>query len=285
MSDELPLAKLPPRAADSHKGDFGHVLIIGGSLGMSGAVALAGAAALRSGAGLVKLATPAACVPIVAALNPCYMTIPLAADSQGRIARAAQQEIEQAAGAATAVACGPGLGRSDELIELVRWLYRSLELPLVIDADALNALSELSHGLPRPAGPRILTPHPGEFARLTKAKKIDPDQRQKLAVDFAKAHRVVMVLKGHRTIITDGDRVRINDTGNPGMATGGTGDVLTGITAALVGQKLPPAEAAALAVHVHGLAGDLAAEELGQVGLTASDLVDHLPAAFRKVAG
>ncbi|HUY90788.1 MAG TPA: NAD(P)H-hydrate dehydratase [Pirellulales bacterium] len=281
----MPLPQLPPREPESHKGDFGRALLIGGSRGMTGAIALAGLSALRGGAGLVQLAIAETSLDVVASFEPSYMTAPLAADDQGRIAEQALGALEQLAGRATAVGCGPGLGRSPGLTRLVAWLYEHLPLPVVFDADALNALAEQPDILVRHAGPRILTPHPGEFQRLTGGKKLLLRQQSELAATELAAHsQIVVVLKGHRTFITDGKQQAHNETGNPGMATGGTGDVLTGLIAALVCQKLSPFDAARLGVHLHGLAGDLAAEDLGQVSLIASDLVRYLPAAFQQHA-
>jgi ADP-dependent NAD(P)H-hydrate dehydratase len=278
-----PLPQLPPRLPDSHKGDFGRLLFVGGSQGMVGAIALAGMAALRSGAGLVKLATPAACQPTVAGFEPCGMTIALPGDEHGRIAAGALPVIAEAAAEATVVACGPGLGRSDELVEVVCWLYQNLSQPLVVDADGLNALAQRPQVLEKPGGPRILTPHPGEFCRLTGRERLPLGDRQTAAREFAARIGVVVVLKGHRTVITDGKQLAMNTTGNPGMATAGTGDVLTGMITALLGQRLSLFDAARLGCHVHGLAGDLAAAEVGQVSLVASDLISFLPKAWRQV--
>jgi ADP-dependent NAD(P)H-hydrate dehydratase len=280
--DELP--RLNARAADSHKGDFGRVLVLGGSTGMAGAPCLCGDAALRSGAGLVKIATAAACQPTVASFEPSFMTVALVADTQGRIAAAARDQIEEAALEATVVGCGPGLGRSAELVELVGWLYRHVQRPIVFDADALNALAAQKSILAQPGGPRIFTPHPGEFARLLGRDTIPVEQRESLASEFARQNSVVLLLKGHRTVITDGQQTALNTTGNPGMATGGTGDVLTGIITALVGQHLSAFDAARLGAYVHGLAGDLAAERLGQVSMMSSDLLDDLPVAWKRLA-
>ena len=270
---------MAPRRPDAHKGDFGLALIVGGSRGMTGAVTLAGVAALRGGAGLVRLAVPDVCLPIVAGHEPSYMTVALPGDAAGRICAAAYDEIVALAEPATVVACGPGLGRSSELEQLVQRLYRQLAKPMVIDADGLNALAADRDVLARPGGPRVLTPHPGEFARLI-GQKLEASQRQAAAVELAARCGIVVVLKGHRTLITDGHRQAINNTGNPGMATGGTGDVLTGLITALWCQGLQPFDAARLGVYLHGLAGDLAAEELGQVSLIASDLIRFLPKAF-----
>ena len=213
------------------------------------------------------------------------MTAPLPADSHGRIAGAAQDKIAELAKTATAVACGPGLSRSAELDRLVARLYNTLEQPAVFDADALNALASQPDVLRRPGGPRVLTPHPGEFARLSQSKAIAArDEQERQAVALAAECRVVIALKGHRTLVTDGRERYHNTTGNPGMSTGGTGDVLTGIVTALLCQSLSPLDAARLGTHVHGLAGDLAAAELGQVSLIASDLIRFLPQAFRQVS-
>ncbi len=281
----LPLAQLPARRPESHKGDFGRALLVGGSRGMSGAIGLAGIAALRGGAGLVTLAVPDVCLDVVASFEPSYMTTPLPSDDAGRTALAANDVIAQLSAGATCLACGPGLGRSDELTELVGALYENATQPIVFDADALNALSSRSAGLSSPGGPRILTPHPGEFRRLIRdeASKFSVESLRDQAIQMAGEHGVVVVLKGHRTLVTDGDRVTYNTTGNAGMATGGSGDVLTGLIAALVCQGLSPFEAAQLGVHIHGRAGDLAAEKLGQVSMIASDLADHLPGALRRL--
>lgn len=259
---------------------------------MAGAIGLAGMAALRSGAGLVKLAVPASCLPIVASFEPSYMTVPLAEDSQGRMSGAARERISELVEEATSVAIGPGLGQSESLVELVEWLFQTARRPMVIDADALNALARgtaLRAGwdrrLANGAGPRVLTPHPGEFRRLWGTSAVSRDEQQRQAFALARQTGSVIVLKGARTVVTDGRRAYLNGTGNPGMATGGSGDVLTGITATLLAQRLegdgdPPFEAACLATYWHGRAGDLAAARLGEVSLIASDLLRFLPSAI-----
>ncbi|MDI9446297.1 MAG: NAD(P)H-hydrate dehydratase [Planctomycetota bacterium] len=273
---------LPVREVDAHKGRFGLALVVGGSRGMAGAVALAGMAALRSGAGLVRLAVPDVCLETVAGFEPAYMTVPLASDRAGRIAFVALAEILRQAGKATVVACGPGMGRSLGLDALVARLFTALDRPMVIDADGLNALARRPQALGRPAGARVLTPHPGEFARLCGEKPAGDGQRADAAARLARRIGAVVVLKGHRTVITDGVSTAINSTGNPGMATGGTGDVLTGLVAGLLSQGLPALDAARLAVYLHGLAGDLAARRLGEESLVAGDLLRLLPDAFRQ---
>jgi ADP-dependent NAD(P)H-hydrate dehydratase len=280
-----PLPRLAKRPADSNKGSFGRALLVGGSRGMAGAAGMAGMAALRSGAGLVRLAVADCCLDTIASFEPSFMTSPLPCDAEGRIAGAARDDLADLTKNATAVGCGPGLSRSTELDELVTWLFTTLTQPAVFDADALNALAAQPKMPRRPAGPRVLTPHPGEFARLIQAQKIGPrDEQERQAIELATECGVVIVLKGHHTLVTDGRQESHNTTGNPGMATGGTGDVLTGIITALLCQGLSPFDASRLGVHVHGLAGDLAAAELGEVSLIASDLIRFLPRAFKTVS-
>jgi NAD(P)H-hydrate epimerase len=209
------------------------------------------------------------------------MTLPLAADRTGHVTRAALTQV--LAQPADVVACGPGLGRSDEAIGLVNSLFVELKKPMVFDADALNALAVSTDIWERLVAPRILTPHPGEFRRLLGRSDLDEVSCRELANEWAQEHGVVLVLKGHQTLITDGRRHAMNSTGNPGMATGGCGDVLTGVITALLCQGLEPFQAAQLGVFVHGRAGDLAAAELGQISLIASDLVDYLPMAFQSL--
>jgi NAD(P)H-hydrate epimerase len=288
MSENEPLPSLPPRLPEGHKGDYGHALVIGGSRGLTGAVVLSGWATLRSGAGLVTLAVPSACQETVASIEPSYMTAALACDAEGRIAAGAAEEIPSLLLRATVCAVGPGLGRSAELDALVGRLYDEVRLPMVVDADALGALAQQREklqtaGTPRDAGPRILTPHPGEFARLTGRPKPAAEHRAAAANQLAHDTGAVVVLKGHRTIVADGSRTYINTTGNPGMATGGSGDVLTGVILGLLALGLGPFDAARLGAAVHGAAGDLAAAELGQTSMIASDLVRFLPPAFLRV--
>jgi ADP-dependent NAD(P)H-hydrate dehydratase len=277
---------LAPRTADSNKGNFGRVLIVAGSRGMSGAAVLCGTGALRSGAGLVCLAVPEGILPIVAAGNPCYMTAPLPEDERGRLAAAGRPGLLDLAEANDVVALGPGLGRGPALTDLVSAVLAETAVPVVLDADGLNALEHHAERLRGRAAPTVLTPHPGEFARLNGSDVAAVQAaRQDLAVRFAAEHGVVLVLKGHGTIVTDGRHVYHNATGNPGMATGGTGDVLTGLIAALLGQGLAPFSAAQLGVYVHGLAGDLARDALGEISLIATDLLQYLPAALRSRQG
>ena len=272
--------KPPPRDVDSHKGDFGHVLVVGGSEGMAGAPALAGMAALRSGAGLVTVACPENSAATVAGFEPSMMTLPLPSEDGGLVLEALDVI---AAHRSTEIAIGPGLGRRPRTIALVRRLLLDLPKTVVIDADGLNSLVGSLASLNR-SDPTVLTPHPGEFASLCGVSTKDVQaNREALAVDFAATHDVVLVLKGAGTVVTDGASLFVNGTGNPGLATGGTGDVLTGIIAALLAQRMVPFDAACLAVHLHGLAGDLVAAEGSMESLIASDLIRVLPAAWRRL--
>jgi len=270
-------ALVPERPPDAHKGTFGHLLIAAGSRGRTGAAHLAAEGGLRSGVGLVTVATPASSMPIVAALGASYMTLPLEETLDGAVAAAAVERV--LGGSHDAIAAGPGLGTGPEQAAFVKALLARAAVPLVLDADALTVLAgdtSLLRG--RPDRPVVITPHPGEMARLagTTAAEVQA-QRLTVAREFAVAHGVYVILKGHRTLIAGPDgAVVINATGNPGMATGGTGDVLTGMIGAWLAQGLAPAHACALAVYLHGAAGDLAAADVGEVAMTASDLLPQL---------
>ena len=251
---------------------------------MTGAVALAGMAALRGGAGRVRLAVADRCLESVTAYEPSYMTAALPDDIDGRISGAAHPRIVELAHAATVIAIGPGLGRSPDLDRLVAQLYQEISLPMVCDADALNALATNAELLQRHSGPRVITPHPAEFARLV-GQDYPAAEREVAAQELAGRNQLIVVLKGHRTFVTDGRRHWHNCTGNPGMATGGSGDSLTGLITALACQGLVPYDAARLAVYLHGLAGDLAAKDLGETSMIASDIVKFLPAAMQLTNG
>lgn len=275
---------LPARPRDAHKGMFGRVLVVAGSRGMSGAAVLCAGGALRGGAGLVRVAVPAGILPIVAAANPCWMTAPLAEDDEGRFTPAAAAPLIELARASTVVVAGPGLGRGDGPAAVVSALLTQTSVPLVLDADGLNALEADPGPIRQRPGPLVLTPHPREFSRLlgcdTSVVQADRDGR---AARFAAEHGIVLVLKGQATVVTDGARLYENTTGNPGMATGGTGDVLAGLIGALLAQGLEAFAAAQLGVFLHGRAGDLVAADHGEVSLIASDLLDYLPRAFRSL--
>jgi NAD(P)H-hydrate epimerase len=280
------LPALPPRSPVAHKGSFGRVLIAAGSRGMSGAACLAGCSALRGGAGLVTVATPRGVQPVVAGYEPSYLTLGLPEDDQGRLSREALPEVLDALSHQTAAAWGPGLGRSQDLNELTSMVFRTATLPMVFDADGLNALAVRPDAWagPTPIAPRVLTPHSGEFSRLSGLEiGAIAARREETAANFAAQHQVVLLLKGAQTVITDGYRLALNPTGNSGMATGGTGDVLTGLIAALLAQEMPAFEAAQLGAYLHGLAGDLAANELSNPGLIASDLPQYLALAWRQL--
>ena len=276
--------RLPRRPHDGHKGTFGTVLLVAGSRGMSGAAVLAGRAALRGGAGLVRVASPADVQEAIAASYPGYTTFGIRQHADGSFSEGAVEEVVELARAASVVALGPGLGRAAAVVSFVRGLLDELDdVPVVLDADGLVAVSPFAEEYTKRTAPLILTPHPGEFARLTgEAVGSSDAERAARAIDFAQRYRSVLVLKGAGTIVADESRLFRNPTGNPGMATGGSGDVLTGVIAALVGQGLSAFDAASLGVFVHGRAGDLAAMALGQTALTATDLLDYLPAAFRE---
>jgi NAD(P)H-hydrate epimerase len=272
--------RLPPRAADSNKGTYGRVLVLAGSRGMSGAAVLSGSAALRGGAGLVRVACPREIQPVVAAGNPCYTTEGLGQDADGRLDIAAESDVFALAATSDVVAVGPGLGRSSAITTLLAAVLEKVQIPIVLDADGLNAFVKHTARLRRPA-PLVLTPHPGEFGRLLNIDTATVQaHRRELASDFAKENSLVLLLKGHRTIVTDGRRFYENTTGNPGMSTGGAGDVLTGFIAALLGQGLEAFSAAQLGAYVHGLAGDLARDSIGEIGMIASDLIEFLPRAL-----
>jgi ADP-dependent NAD(P)H-hydrate dehydratase / NAD(P)H-hydrate epimerase len=274
---------IAPRTADSHKGDYGRVLIVGGSLGKTGAAHLAAAGALRSGAGLVTVATSAACQPIVAAMGPEYMTEGLRDTEAGLHADGVERVLEIAR---DVIALGPGLGQAPATREFIIQLVDRATMPLVIDADGLNAFSEDPDRLAgREGRDVIITPHPGEMARLV-GMTIEEVQSSRLEIarNFAVGHRVYVVLKGHRTLIATPDgKVFINPTGNPGMATGGTGDVLTGMIAAWLAQLLDAEAACKLAVYLHGMAGDLAEADEGEVAMTSADVAGHLGDAIMEL--
>ena len=278
------IPKLRPRAVDAHKGDFGKVCIIAGSTGMSGAAALAGRSALRAGAGLVRVATPKSVLPIVASIEPSFTTISLPEDSLGRISAKAINPILEAVSENDVVAFGPGVGISGALRSVLEALLEQDQLRLIIDADGLNNLAGIKDWPVKLKANLILTPHPGEMKRLWSAlfREPLPSDRQQQAAQLAQQTKTVVALKGAGTVVTDGQKVYINKTGNPGMATAGSGDVLTGVITALAGQGLSDFDAAVLGVYIHGLAGDIAAEKIGQVSLMTTDIIQALSDAFTK---
>ena len=275
------------RRKDTHKGTYGHLLIVAGSLGKSGAAALAGRAALRTGAGLVTVATAAAALPSIARTMAELMTEPLASTPEGTIAASALPRALALLKAKDAVLVGPGLSTDPSTAEFVLGLLPKVKGPCVVDADGLNIVSAKPGILGRMAGPVVLTPHPGELARLAGLSTAEVlRDRLTLVPGFAAKYGVTVVLKGYRTLIAGPDgRVFVNPTGNPGMATGGTGDVLGGMIASELAQEKGTLGAVLAAVFAHGLAGDVAAERLGEKALVAGDIIRYLPAAVKALAG
>ena len=272
LNDETALALIPERRADSHKGDYGKILLLCGSRGFTGAAALASMGALRSGAGLVYLAVPESIYAIEAVkLNePVVMPLP---DGDGMLSEAACGKIRELLPKMDAVlfGCGSGLGKGPEAV--LKLLLAEAKCPLVIDADGITLLAKHKDILRDRHYPTILTPHEGELARLGPPE----GEKAEATMAFARELGVILLRKGHRTLITDGETIYVNQSGNPGMSVGGSGDVLAGMIVSLLGQKVPPLEAAACAAWFHGRAGDLCAEEIGQRGLLPTDMVNVLP--------
>jgi NAD(P)H-hydrate epimerase len=282
--DVAPL--IAPRLADSNKGNFGHVLVIGGSVGKAGAAAMAGFSVLRAGAGLSTVATPKSILSTVAGFHPEIMTEPLSETDQGTIALSALEygRMDQLVEHKTVLAIGPGISRQEDTAQFVRTVITKYKIPTVLDADGLNAFEGRAGELR--AGDLVITPHPGEMSRLTGLSILEIQKdRVNFARNFAREHGVIVVLKGHRTLVAKPDgEVWVNTTGNPGMATGGTGDILTGMVAGMMAQhKERIFEAVCAAVYLHGLAGDGACESVGEQSLVATDLVRFLPEAMRRV--
>jgi NAD(P)H-hydrate epimerase len=274
---------IPDRRVSSHKGTFGHAGILAGSVGKTGAAAMAAKAALRVGAGLVTVGIPTSVNDTLEAKLLEAMTVPLPETPARTLARAALEDVLLFLQARTAVAIGPGLTTHPETVELIHALLSRLEKPTVLDADALNALAGRTSLLDACKAPLILTPHPGEMARLVEgaSSRSINENRIGSAMAFAQARRVVLVLKGARTVIAHPDgRAAVCPTGNPGMATAGTGDVLTGMIVGLLAQGCDPWDAARAGTYLHGLAGDLAAAERGLAGLTAGDVIERIPDAL-----
>lgn len=276
---------IPPRKAHSHKGDFGHVFILAGSYGLTGAAYLASQAALLSGSGLVTLGIPESLNPIMEVKLTEVMTKPLPETKSLSLSLRALKEIKKGISNFDALAIGPGLSQDTQTQKLVQSLLPLIIRPSVLDADGINALVgklKLLHNL---KSQLIITPHPGEMARLLNIK-VEAVQKNRITIarDFAKRHNVIVVLKGHRTVVADiNGKTFVNETGNPGMASAGCGDVLTGMIAAFLGQGIGPYFSAKLAVYLHGLAGDYAAKEKGQTSLIATDILEKLPQAIKTV--
>ena len=274
---------IQPRRPDSNKGLYGHVLVIGGSLGKAGAAAMAGMAALRAGAGLSTIATPVSVLATVAGFHPEVMTEPLEETSAGTISSDAGERLAELAKGKSVLAIGPGISRDADTASLVRRVVTKSEVPVVLDADGLNAFE--GHGAEMKGGSRLLviTPHPGEMARLAGCSAADV-QKDRLGVArrFAREHELIVVLKGYRTLVVQPDgEAWVNTTGNPGMSTGGTGDILTGMVAAMIAQNPKDVmRAVCAAVHLHGSAGDRMLDNVGEHSMVATDLLRGLPEAF-----
>jgi ADP-dependent NAD(P)H-hydrate dehydratase / NAD(P)H-hydrate epimerase len=274
------------RIPDAHKGAFGHLLIVAGSPGKAGAAVMAARGALRSGAGLVSVAAPNGIVPVIQAQVAEAMCVPSWESIEGTVGLGAEEELLKAANKLSACVIGPGLSAHYETVQAVRGLIQGLKVPAVVDADGLNALAGFTDLLKKAKGPLILTPHPGEMGRLL---GMPPHEVQKdragIAVAFARDHKVTLVLKGAGTVVaTPSGQVFINSTGNPGMASGGTGDVLSGMIGGFLAQGCDATASACLGVYAHGLAGDLAAEEQGEVSMIAGDLIGRIPEAMKEIA-
>jgi ADP-dependent NAD(P)H-hydrate dehydratase / NAD(P)H-hydrate epimerase len=283
-------AFIAPRPAESNKGNYGHVLVIGGAVGKAGSVAMAGMAALRAGAGLSTVATAKSALPTVAGFHPELMTEPLPETDGGTIATSAGVRIEELLKSMTVAAIGPGISRDPHTATLVRSVVAHENVPMVVDADGLNAFEGRTGELNGKGRTLVITPHPGEMARLAGCSIADV-QKDRLGVarQFAREHDLIVVLKGHRTLVVQPDgEAWVNTTGNPGMSTGGTGDILTGMVAAMLAQEKRAQNpqtallAVCAAVHLHGLAGDVMRERVGEHSLVATDLLRGLPDAFER---
>lgn len=273
LSKEDVLSMIPERDVNAHKGSFGKLLLLCGSKGYTGAPALAAMGALRVGAGLVYLAVPESIYMIEAVklLEPIVLSMP---DEDGMLSSAAIRPITNLLPNMGAVLVGPGLGQSDATTKIVCWVLENYKGPVIVDADGINVLKSHKNVLRGRTSPTILTPHEGEFCRFGGSLSAG---RTEAALQLSNELGAIILLKGHETVITDGKRIYINSTGNPGMAVGGCGDVLAGMIAGLVGQGIAPLESAACAAWLHGAAGDICAAEIGQYGMLPSDMLNVLP--------
>lgn len=277
------ISKIPKRQKDSHKGDYGHVFVIAGSQGLTGAAYLVSQSALRSGSGLVTLAIPKTLNPIMEIKLTEAMTLPLQETKDVSLSLKSKDRILDFVQHIDVVAMGPGLSRNSETQELVIELLEKIEKPVVLDADGLNALEGKAGVLKKRKDLTVITPHPGEMARLTgKDSSYIQKNREKVAKSFSLQYNCVSILKGFRTVVANPQgNVYINETGNTGMSTAGVGDVLTGIVASLIGQGIDTYSASVIGVYFHGKAGDLAVKDKGAFSLIASDLLAKLPLVFK----
>ncbi len=286
------LPELTPREKNTHKGSYGRVLVLAGSPGLTGAAYLCSKAALRSGAGIVTLGIPESLNLIMETKLTCVMTYPLPETKASTLSNKGRGKILKLCESHDVVALGPGLSQQPETRELILWLIKNIDRTMLIDADGLNALANNVNVLHKTKKDVVLTPHPGEMSRLTGLRSAKDVQKGRVntAAHFVKSiqkksgdeKKLVLVLKGDKTIVADYEKVYVNRTGNPGMATAGTGDVLTGIIVSLIGQGLDVFDASQLGVYIHGLAGDIAAKKKGELSMIASDIIDCLPDAFIK---
>ncbi len=286
------LPKLNSRKSNTHKGTYGRVLVLAGSPGLTGAAYLCSKAALRSGSGIVTLGVPESLNSVMEAKLTCVMTHPLPETKASSLSNKGKKEIMKLCESHDVVALGPGLSQQPETRELILWLIQNIDRNIVIDADGLNALSDKVKVLHKIKRRAVLTPHPGEMSRLIDFGSVKDVQKERLntASQFVQSiqkklnneRRLILVLKGDKTIVVDSGKVYVNRTGNPAMATAGAGDVLTGIIASLIGQGYDVFDASQLGVYIHGLAGDIAANKKGEHSMIASDIIEYLPDAFIK---
>ncbi|MEW6008406.1 MAG: NAD(P)H-hydrate dehydratase [Candidatus Omnitrophota bacterium] len=275
------------RKKDSHKGDFGHLFLLAGSSGLTGAAVMVARSCLRAGAGLVTLGVPETLIEVFEKQLIEVMTLALPETKNQTLSDKAYKKINNFLEKCDCLAIGPGLSANSSTQVLVRKIIKTCKLPMVIDADAINALAghlnilrNTQHAI---RNTRILTPHPGEMARLTgKTVSYIQENRKSVATKFAKEFGVTLILKGHNTLVADSKNCYVNRTGNPGMASAGMGDCLTGIVGAFLAQGLDSFSAAKFGAYIHGLAGDLAAKEKGELGLIASDLIEKIPEAIKR---
>lgn len=273
------------RKADSNKGNYGHVFVLAGSLGMTGAACLCAQAAMRSGAGLVTLGIPESLNSIVASKLNEVMTLPLWETDRGSLDLKAFEDIRKFSEKIDVLAIGPGLSVNKSTQALIRKICTTINKPIVLDADGINAFDGFVPLLKKVSkkGPCVLTPHPGELSRLFKLSVAQiQKEREKIAKNFSDSYNMTIVLKGHKTIVASENNLYVNSTGNPGMASGGCGDVLTGIISSFLAQGLGVFEAAKFGVYLHGLAGDFAKKDKTEFGLVASDIIENIPYTFKE---
>ena len=278
------ISKIPGRIENAHKGDYGRILILAGSRGMTGAAFLSSEGALLTGSGLITNGIPESLNCVMEVKLTEVMTLPLPETKDATLSLKAKSQILSFSEKCDAVAIGPGLGRNEETKKLVKELVGKIEKPIVLDADGINALDGDLEIIKSREGVTVITPHPGEMARLT-GKSISEIQskRKDVAKNVAELTGAVVCLKGHRTVVADSSGfVYVNETGNSGMATGGTGDILTGMITSFIGQKISASSAAIISVYLHGMAGDIAAEKKGQFSTRAKDVIESIPEAFGK---